>query len=82
MYVQEVQKVHLVFILMQVVTMSFPCWLGCSLTVFLDWLTIKESCKRNEGKGGWLAAAGHQIPGMSLCGTGAGTLCKRKFITR
>lgn len=47
-----VQEVHLTVILMEVVTGSFPPWLGSYPTVFWDWLIFKELVQRELKKAG------------------------------
>lgn len=48
------EEVHLILILMLVGSMSFSQWLGSNLTIFQDWLVLKESRQRKwkrEGRG-------------------------------
>lgn len=64
-----------VFIPTQVVPVSFPHWLGSNLTVFPNWLVLKESCKENEGK-----REGICYPRLSSSGgLGRGCLCTNKY---
>lgn len=68
------KEVPLIPILMQVGSMSFSQWLGSNLTIFQDWLVLKESRQRKwkrEGRGY------HSRP---PCSRNAGVLGIKTFI--
>lgn len=43
------QEVPLAFVLLQVITCFFFLWQGSDLTVFCDWLVLKELVREYEG---------------------------------